>query len=346
MVIYYHYSVAALNAAAGAGFIPVAHGAFPMELESISVVIPLFNAEEIVEDCYRSVTDSLVRQRGVHFSDYEIIFVDDGSRDRTLERLLARCARDRRVKVVELDQNYGQHAAISAGFEAASGDIIVTLDSDLQISPDGIPELLRKIREGHDLVSGVRVGRRDSFLKRALPSRLFNHLAGHVTRVALRDWGCPTVALKSPLAKQLLRYGDMRRFLKPLGVRLARSVSEVELQHRPRTKGRSGYGFQDLFDLALDFVTNFSRRPFQKLSLAGTSLFCLGILGGMLYLLLRSSFGVVHRGQAQVLIFFAIVVGLQFMILGFLGEFIIRIYRRQNNVPFYVVRAIHAAKEG
>jgi len=317
-----------------------------MELESISVVIPLFNDEEIVEDCYRSVTDSLARHRGVHFSDYEIIFVDDGSRDRTLERLLARCSRDRRVKVIEFDQNYGQHAAYSAGFEAAGGDIIVTLDSDLQISPDEIPILLAKIREGHDLVSGVRVGRRDSFLKRTLPSRLFNRLVVRVTRAALRDWGCPTVALKKPLAKQILRYGDMRRFLKPLGVRLARSVAEVELRHRPRTKGRSGYGIQDLFDLALDFVTNFSRRPFQKLSLAGTSLFCLGILGGVLYLLLRSSFSVALRGQAQVLIFSATVIGLQFMILGFLGEFIIRIYRRQNNVPFYVVRAVHAGKEG
>ncbi len=316
-----------------------------MERESVSVIIPLFNDEETAEDCYRSVAAALARQRGVHFSDYEIIFVDDGSKDRTLERLLARCASDRRVKVVELDQNYGQHAAISAGFEAASGDIIVTLDSDLQISPDEIPTLLAKIREGHDLVSGVRVGRKDSFLKRALPSRLFNCLVGSVTRVTLRDWGCPTVALRKPLSKQILRYGDMRQFLKPLGVKLARSVSEVELQHRPRTKGRSGYGFQDLFDLALDFVTNFSRRPFQKLSLAGTGLFCLGILGGVLYLLLRVSLTVVHRGQAQVLIFFAIVVGLQFMILGFLGEFVIRIYRRQNNVPFYVVRAIHAAKE-
>lgn len=316
-----------------------------MKLESISVIVPLFNDEEVVEDCHRSVTASLARNRGVHFSDYEIIFVDDGSRDRTLERLLALSANDRRVKVLELDQNYGQHAALSAGFEAASNDVIVTLDSDLQISPDEIPELLRKIRNGHDLVSGVRMGRRDSFLKRALPSRMFNRLVGHVTGVRLRDWGCPTVAVEKPLAKQLLRYGEMRRFLKPLGVRLARSVGEVELQHHPRAKGCSGYGFTDLFDLALDFVTNFSRRPFQKLSFAGTGLFSLGVIGGALYLLFRSYFSVAHRGQAQVVIFFAIVVGSQFMILGFLGEFIVRIYRRQNNVPFYVVRAVHAARK-
>ncbi len=317
-----------------------------MKLEPISVIIPLFNDEEVVEDCYRSVTASLARNRGVHFPDYEIIFVDDGSKDRTIDRLLALCARDRRVKVVELDQNYGQHAALSAGFEAAANDIIVTLDSDLQISPDEIPELLRKIRDGHDLVSGVRVGRSDSFLKRALPSRIFNRIVGRVTGVRLRDWGCPTVAVRKPLAKQLLRYGDMRRFLKPLGVKLAQSVGEVELQHRPRTKGSSGYGFTDLFDLALDFVTNFSRRPFQKLSLSGTGLFSLGVIGGVLYLLFRSYLSMAHRGQAQVLVFLAIVVGLQFMILGFLGEFIIRIYRRQNNIPFYVVRAVHTAREG
>lgn len=316
-----------------------------MKLESVSVIVPIFNDEEVVGDCYRAVTASLARNRGGCFSDYEIIFVDDGSKDRTIERLLALCANDRRVKVLELDQNYGQHAALSAGFEAAAGDVIVTLDSDLQISPDDIPDLLRKIGEGHDLVSGVRMGRRDSFLKRALPSRMFNRLVGRVTRVRLRDWGCPTVAVRKPLAKQLLRYGEMRRFLKPLGVKLARSVGEVELKHHPRAKGNSGYGFTDLFDLALDFVTNFSRRPFQKLSLAGTGLFFLGVIGGALYLLLRSSIGEAHRAQAQVLVFLAIVVGLQFMILGFLGEFIIRIYRRQNNVPFYVVRTVHAARE-
>jgi glycosyltransferase involved in cell wall biosynthesis len=316
-----------------------------MKLESISVIVPLFNDEEIVEDCYRTVTASLAGNLGKHFSDYEIIFVDDGSKDRTLERLLALCASDRRVKVVELDQNYGQHAALSAGFEAASGDVIVTLDSDLQISPDEIPKLLQKIGDRHDLVSGVRTGRRDSFMKRALPSRMFNWLVGRVTHVKLRDWGCPTVAVRRQLAKQLLRYGEMRRFLKPLGVKLARSVGEVELQHHPRATGCSGYGFTDLFDLSLDFVTNFSRRPFQKLSLSGTGLFSLGIIGGALYLLLRSYIGVANRAQAQALVFLAIVVGLQFMILGFLGEFIIRIYRRQNNIPFYVVRAVHAARE-
>jgi glycosyltransferase involved in cell wall biosynthesis len=315
-----------------------------MKLESISVIVPLFNDEEIVEDCYRSVTDSLARNRGAHFSDYEIIFVDDGSRDRTLERLLAKCASDRRVKVVELDQNYGQHAALSAGFEAASGDVVVTLDSDLQISPDDISALLQRIGEGCDLVSGVRMGRRDSFIKRTLPSRMFNRLVGHVTRVRLRDWGCPTVAVRKPIAKQILRYGEMRRFLKPLGVKLARSVGEVELRHHPRTKGSSGYGFTDLFDLALDFVTNFSRRPFQKLSLSGTGLFSLGVIGGALYLIFRSYLDMAHRAQAQALVFLAIVVGLQFMILGFLGEFIIRIYRRQNNIPFYVIRAVHAAR--
>lgn len=322
------------------------HKAFPMKLEPISVIVPLFNDEEVVEECYRSVTASLVKNRGAYFPDYEIIFVDDGSKDRTLERLLALCANDRRVKVLELDQNYGQHAALSAGFEAASNAVIVTLDSDLQISPDEIPELLRKIGDGHDLVSGVRMGRSDPFLRRALPSRMFNRLVGRVTGVRLRDWGCPTVAVRKQLARQLLRYGEMRRFLKPLGVKLARSVGEVELQHHPRAKGNSGYGFADLFDLALDFVTNFSRRPFQKLSLAGTGLFSLGVIGGALYLGLRSSIGVAHRAQAQALVFLAIVVGLQFMILGFLGEFIIRIYRRQNNAPFYVVRAVHSARGG
>jgi undecaprenyl-phosphate 4-deoxy-4-formamido-L-arabinose transferase len=312
-------------------------------IHTVSVVIPLYNNEGIVEECYRAVGAALSRLQGGPLSEYELVFVDDGSADGTLRRLLARCGNDPRAKVVELDGNYGQHAALCAGFEAAGGDVIVTLDADLQISPEEIPLLLEKLSEGHDLVSGVRVGRKDP-VGRTLPSRLFNLLAGRITGVKLRDWGCPTVALKQPLAKQILRYGEMRRFLKPLGVRLARSVGEVELRHRERIGGRSAYGAQDLFELALDFVTNFSRRPFQKVSLLGTVLFGLGVLGSALYLPLRASLSVALRGKAQIVIFFAIVVGLQFMILGFLGEFIIRIYRRQNNIPFYTIRAIHAGR--
>ncbi|MDD5557016.1 MAG: glycosyltransferase family 2 protein [bacterium] len=313
-------------------------------MHTVSVVIPLHDNEGIVEACLREVGGVLARLQGEWFADYEIVFVDDGSTDGTLRRLLALCGHDPRVKVVELDANYGQHAALCAGFEAASGDVIVTLDSDLQVPPDQIPRLLERIGEGHDLVGGVRVGRRDPLLGRVLPSRLFNAIAGRMTGTRLRDWGCPAVAIRTPLAKQILRYGEMRRFLKPLGVRLARSVAEIEVAHRPRIGGRSGYGVQDLFELALDFVTNFSRRPFQKVSLAGTALFALGVLGGILYLVLRFGLGAPPGVRAQALVFLAVVVGLQLMILGFLGEFIIRIYRRQNELPFYTVRAVHTAR--
>ena len=317
-----------------------------MGIHTVSVVIPLFNDEDIIEECYRQVSQALPRFQGAHFSDYEIVFVDDGSRDGTLSRLLGLCGNDPRVKVIELDHNYGQHAAICAGFEAAGGDVIATLDSDLQIGPEEIPLLIDKIAEGHDLVSGVRVGRRDPFLRRILPSRLFNCLVGRMTNVRLRDWGCPTVALRKALAKQMLGYGEMRRFLKPLGVKLARSVAEVEIKHRPRSGGQSGYGMQDLFELALDFATNFSRRPFQKVSIAGTGLFGIGVIGGLCYLVSRFIFGVPLGNRAQALIFLAVVVGLQVMILGFLGEFIIRIYRRQNNLPFFNIKTIHTGRGG
>ena len=317
-----------------------------MDQTKLSVVIPLCNDEGIVEECLRAVSGTCAGLRGSSCSDYEIVFVDDGSLDGTLKKLLPLAERDPRVKVVELDGNYGQHAALCAGLEAASGDVIVTLDSDLQIGPGEIPLLVAKLREGHDLVSGVRVGRTDSFFLRTLPSRLFNLLVGRMTGARLRDWGCPTVALTKPLARQVLRYGEMRRFLKPLGVKLARSTAEVEVRHRPRIGGRSGYSFQDLFELALDFVTNFSRRPFQKVSLAGTGLFGLGLATGVVYTLLRLLLGTSPGNRVQALVFLSLVVGLQLMILGFLGEFIIRIYRRQNDLPFYTVRAVHAGKGG
>jgi glycosyltransferase involved in cell wall biosynthesis len=316
-----------------------------MGIHTVSVVIPLFNNEETIEECYRAVSATLSAHQGTHYTDYEIVFVDDGSRDRSLNRLLDLLKSDPHARVLELDHNYGQHAAISAGFEAAEGDVIVTLDADLQINPEEIRLLLEKIEEGHELVSGVRIGRKDSLLKRTLPSRLFNRLVGRITGVRLRDWGCPTVALRRSLAKQMLRYGEMRRFLKPLGVRLARSVAEVDLRHYPRTRGRSAYGIQDLFELALDFVTNFSRRPFQKVSLGGTVLLGIGMLLGIAYLVIRFLFGVHLGARMQALVFLALVVGLQLMVLGFLGEFIIRIYRRQNNLPFYTVKAVHRGKD-
>jgi len=315
-----------------------------MKINVLSAVIPIYNNEEIVESCYRSVTGVLSRLKGHLFADYEIVFVDDGSTDRTVRRLLDACGNDPRTSIIELLQNYGQHAAFCAGFEAASGEIIITLDSDLQISPEEIPALLKSVAEGHDLVSGVRVGRRDPFWTRTLPSRLFNVLVGRITGMRLRDWGCPTVAMRKSLAKSLLRYGDMRRFLKPLAVKLASSVGEVELRHRDRIGGKSGYGSLDLFELALDFLTNFSRRPFQKVSIAGSCLFIAGIAGGFLYLALRFWAGLPLGNREQAIIVIAAGGGLQLMILGFLGEFIIRIYRRQNNLPFYVVRAVHSAK--
>lgn len=317
-----------------------------MDQMKLSVIIPLYNDAGIVGECLRTVRGVLEEFSKDECAGWEIVFVDDGSADGTLNTLLPLAENDPRVVVVELDRNYGQHAALCAGFEAASGDVIVTLDSDLQIGPGEIPVLLGKLREGHDLVSGVRVGRTDSFLMRTLPSRLFNLLVGRMTGVRLRDWGCPSVALTKPLARQVLRYGEMRRFLKPLGVKLARSTAEVEVRHRPRIGGRSGYSFTDLFELALDFITNFSRRPFQKVSLAGTGLFGLGLAAGVVYTMLRLFLGASPGNRVQALVFLALVVGLQLMILGFLGEFIIRIYRRQNDLPFYTVRAVHSGKGG
>ena len=314
-----------------------------MDQPRLSVVIPLHDDAGIVGECLASVRAAL----DASFPGaYELVFVDDGSADGTAAALLSRAENDPRVKLVELDRNYGQHAALCAGLEASSGDVIVTLDSDLQIGPEAIPLLAAKLAEGHDLVSGVRLGRTDSLFLRTLPSRLFNLLVVRMTGVRLRDWGCPAVALSRPLATQVLRYGEMRRFLKPLGVMLARSTAEVELRHRPRIGGRSGYSFADLFELALDFVTNFSRRPFQKVSLAGTALVAFGLVTGAVYTLLRLLLGVLPGNRVQALVFLSLVLGLQLAVLGFLGEFIIRIYRRQNNLPFYTVRAVRGGKGG
>jgi len=248
-------------------------------------------------------------------------------------------ASDHRVKVMRLAGNYGQHAALSAGIECAKGQVIVSLDADLQCAPDDIPKLLAKIDEGHDVVSGWRYGRKDPLLRR-LPSYLANKTIGMVTGVRLHDYGCPLKAITAEVARELKYHGEMRRFLGALVAQVGRSVVDVQVSHRSRMAGKSRYSVLQLIGHYLDFVVSFSTRPFQIIGVVGGLLTLLGFVGGALYFPLRFLADLPLGGRYQIVLFLAVCFGLQFAILGLLGEFTTRIYRLVQNRPFFVIREI------
>jgi glycosyltransferase involved in cell wall biosynthesis len=299
----------------------------------LSVVVPVLNEADNLIELHAQLSKAL---HGFH---YELVFVDDGSVDGSYEILANLHAHDRQVKVIRLAGNYGQHAALSAGIECATGQVIVSLDADLQCDPEDIPKLLAQIDAGHDVVSGWRHGRKDPLLRR-FPSYLVNRTIAMVTGVRLHDYGCPLKAITAEVARELKHYGEMRRFLGALVVQVGRSAAEVPVTHRPRMAGKSRYSLLPLIGHYVDFIVSFSTRPFQIIGVIGGVLTLLGFVGGVLYFPLRFLTGVPLGGRFQILVFLAVFFGLQFAILGLLGEFTTRIYRLVQNRPFFVIREL------
>lgn len=307
----------------------------------ISVVIPVLNEEE-------GLPYLLDRMMGVLSGaryQCELVFVDDGSRDRSLEILKAFKASSTGgvpIKIVKLARNFGQHPATIAGFAAASGRILVTFDADLQNEPADILKLVEKIEEGCDFVSGIRGARTDSVWLRQLPSYLFTRLLNIVTKKKLKDYGCPLNALRSEIAVQMREYGDMQRYLKPLATRLASRIAEIPVAHYPRVKGTSRYGMLDLIDLFFDFLTNFSRRVFQRVAIGGCLLASLSLMLGFVYLAASLALGY-ERISALGLglpVFMLLIVGVEFLVLGVLGDFVVRVYQKVESKPIYRVERI------
>ena len=300
----------------------------------VSVIIPIFNEAENLARLYAHLTKTLESLQ------YELCFVDDGSTDTSYHTLVDLHATDPRVKVIRLAGNFGQHAALSAGIEHATGQILVSFDADLQNDPQDILKLVAKIDEGHDVVSGWRVGRKGGLFTRRLPSWLANKSIALMTGARLHDATCPLKAVRREVAQNLASYGEMRRFLGALVLQLGRSIGEVQVSHRPRMEGHSKYSFLDLMGGYIDFITAFWPRPFQLVTVLGILCLLAGFLGGVLYLILRFPAGVAPGLRSQAVVFILVFVGFQFVILGLLGEFIARIYRLVQNRPLFVIREI------
>lgn len=308
---------------------------------TLSVVIPLFNEEEniqLLHERLRKALDPLAQE-------YEILFVDDGSTDRSLSLLEKIQADDKRVIVLSLRRNFGQTAAFAAGFDFARGDVVVTMDGDLQNDPADIPKLLEMIKD-NDLVSGWRKKRKDPFFTRRFPSIIANWLISKVTGVKLHDYGCSLKAYRREVIKNLKLYGEMHRFIPAVASWYGVRVAEVETVHHPRLHGKSKYGISRTIKVVLDLITvkflqSFSTKPIQFFGPVGVLSGFLGFLI-LLYLTIdKLFFGNPIGGRPLILLgALLIIVGIQLIGMGLLGEMLVRVYHESQRKPIYVMKKI------
>ena len=308
----------------------------------VSIVIPLFNEIENVETLYEKIIPAV----DLMGRNTEIIFVDDGSIDGTFDVLQNIQPIDPRVWVIRLRRNFGQAAAFSAGFDFARGGVIVTMDGDLQNDPADIPRLLEKIDQGYDIVSGWRVKRHDNFITRRLPSMIANALISRVTGVKLHDYGCSLKAYRMEVVKNIRLYGELHRFIPAIASWMGIQVAEVTVNHFPRRHGRSKYGLGRTFRVILDLITvkfmlNYATRPLQIFGLAGMlSLFIGLVISGYLTILRLFYNQALSDRPIRLLGVLLIMLGVQLILMGLLGELIVRTYHESQNKPIYAVRDI------
>lgn len=306
----------------------------------VSVVIPVFNEEGSVAELARRLVDVL----GSMGTTWEVIFVDDGSRDRTGDILREVNRQHPNVKVVRFRRNFGQTAALAAGFDFAAGEVVVTMDGDLQNDPSDIPRLVAKIGEGYDLVNGWRVKRKDAFLTRRLPSMLANRLISWITGVRLHDYGCTLKAFRHEVVKGVSIYGEMHRFIPAIASGMGVEVAEMPVNHHPRTTGKSKYGLFRTVKVLLDLITvkfllSYSTRPIHIFGLIGLVSAALGVgLGAWLsWQRLFQGVPLANRPILFLAVLF-VIVGVQFVTMGLLAELQTRIYHESQKRPTYTVR--------
>ncbi|MGH3133080.1 MAG: glycosyltransferase family 2 protein [Gaiellaceae bacterium] len=321
-------------------------GADPGESVELSVVVPVHDEEENVGPLY----DALRRSLDAVGRTYEVVVVDDGSRDDTYISLARLASEDRRLKLVKLRRNYGQTAAMAAGFDHARGEIIVPMDGDMQNDPADIGALLEKIDEGYDVVSGWRRERRDGFTRR-LPSRIANWLIGRVTGVRLHDYGCTLKAYRSEIVRETRLYGEMHRFLPALAYQAGARIAEIPVNHRPRAAGTSNYGLSRTFKVLLDlltvkFLSVWSTKPSYVFGGSGAVLCVLGTAFVTWTAYEKIVNGVyVYRQPSLIVGVFLFTIGFNLILLGLLAELIVRTHHESQAKPVYLVRELRNFEE-
>jgi glycosyltransferase involved in cell wall biosynthesis len=309
---------------------------------AVSIVIPLLNEADSLPNLYQQLNqmmDSLDRT-------CEIVLIDDGSTDGSFNILRQLQKADPRVRAIKLRRNFGQTAAFSAGFDHARGDVIITMDADLQNDPRDIPKLLAKIDEGYDIVSGWRVNRQDKWLTRRVPSQAANWLISHLTGVRLHDYGCSLKAYRRDVLENTKLYGEMHRFIPALASWMGVEVAEVPVNHFARRFGKSKYGLGRIIRVILDllsvkFLLDYATRPMQIFGLLGL----LSLIAGTAlaaYLSYQRLFEAVPLRDRPILLLavLLIVIGVQLLVMGLLGELVVRTYHETQNKTIYMVREI------
>ena len=314
----------------------------------LSVVIPIHNEEPALLPLY----DRLTRVLEALSNPYEVLFVDDASTDRSFELLANLAETDGRLKIIRLRRNFGQTAALAAGFDEAQGSVIVSLDGDLQHEPEDIPALLVKIEEGYDIASGWRKNRLDNPLTRKVPSRIANWLMAKASGVSLRDFGTTFKAYRAEVLKDINLYGELHRFIPALASFYGARIVEVPIRNAPRASGGSHYGigrtFRVLFDIiTIKFLLKYFTRPmhfFGMLGLGGVT------VGGLIlsYLAVFKLLGghlVVEHGPLLIAGALLFLTGLMMFCTGFLGELVMRTYFESQGRRIYAIREIRQKRE-
>jgi glycosyltransferase involved in cell wall biosynthesis len=307
---------------------------------NLSIVIPLYNEAENITPLYNEISAAVAGK----YREVEIIFINDGSTDDSLKKLKALNQKDQRVKIISFRKNFGQSTAISAGFDYCKGDIVVTLDGDLQNDPADIPRVVEKLQEGYDIVNGWRKHRQDKLFTKKIPSFFGNKLVSFITGVKLNDYGCTLRGFKREVVKNLTLYGEMHRYIPAIASRMGIKSVEIPVNHRPRQFGVSKYGLSRTFRLVLDLISlkyllSFSHRPLQIFGGLGIIMMAAGFISG-LYLTYVKFFLKEAIGGRPLLFFtvLAIFLGFQLITLGLIAEMLTRIYHEGLKKNVYSIR--------
>ena len=312
----------------------------------LSIIVPVYNEVESLQLLYGAIEKSV---SGLD-ADWELILVDDGSKDGSLEKIREIVkANPSKASAVVLRRNFGQTAAIAAGIDHASGDVIVLLDADLQNDPADIPLMIEKINEGYDVVSGWRYNRQDSFITRTLPSQIANWLISKVTHVKLHDYGCTLKAYRREVLTGFRLYGEMHRFIPAYANSFGAKITEVKVHHHPRKFGKAKYGLERTIKVVLDlftvyFLTSFASKPIYLFGGAGIFLILVSVIS-LIYLGIRRIVYAISPFTSPLFIIAVMVaiMGFQSILMGLIAELLARTYHESQDKPIYTIREVISA---
>ncbi|MFH1730882.1 MAG: glycosyltransferase family 2 protein [Planctomycetota bacterium] len=305
-----------------------------------SIVVPLMDEEESIDQLHAEITETMSKLG----HSYEVIYVDDGSTDTTFEKLEAIQSEDEHVCAIQFRRNFGQTAAMAAGFDHARGEVIVPMDGDLQNDPADIPRLLEKLDEGYDIVSGWRKNRKDKTFTRKIPSKMANWLIGVVTGVKIHDYGCSLKAYRADVVKHIKLYGEMHRFIPAIASWHGASIAELAVNHRPRVHGVTKYGLIRTLKVVLDLITvkflgGYGTKPIYFFGAMAMVLFAGASVSGAFVAVRKLIDGAsMVRNPMLLLTVLLLVLSAMCIMLGLLAELMVRTYHESQNKPVYVIR--------